>query len=109
MRHWCWRPEIPNPEGVLCNNAAGYFGGPFFSADGKLRELIKRIAANIFSGKFMHDNLIPFRRVLGNEVPDCIAAEDKGRFLNFMRRMLRWLPEERATARELLEDPWLAL
>ncbi|KAI9760057.1 MAG: hypothetical protein M4579_001890 [Chaenotheca gracillima] len=28
-------------------------------------------------------------------------------FLQFMRSMLRWVPEERKTARELLDDPWL--
>ena len=28
--------------------------------------------------------------------------------LEFMRRMLRWTPEERASAKELLTDAWLA-
>lgn len=28
-------------------------------------------------------------------------------FLRFVRRMLRWKPEERASAKELLYDPWL--
>lgn len=36
MRHWRWDPAIPNAKGTLCNSAAGYFGGPFFSDDGKL-------------------------------------------------------------------------
>lgn len=25
----------------------------------------------------------------------------------FVRNMLRWVPEDRKTAKELLEDPWL--
>lgn len=29
-------------------------------------------------------------------------------FLAFIRRALTWMPEERATAKELLKDPWLA-
>ncbi|RDL42459.1 uncharacterized protein BP5553_02438 [Venustampulla echinocandica] len=33
--------------------------------------------------------------------------EDKSGFLQFMRRALTWLPEKRATAKELLQDPWL--
>ncbi|KAJ5542475.1 hypothetical protein N7535_004896, partial [Penicillium sp. DV-2018c] len=33
--------------------------------------------------------------------------EDKTGFLRFMRRALTWLPEERSTAKELLQDPWL--
>jgi serine/threonine protein kinase len=28
-------------------------------------------------------------------------------FLRFMRRMLQWRPEDRASAKELLSDPWL--
>ena len=27
--------------------------------------------------------------------------------MKFVRKMLTWLPEERATAKELLADPWL--
>lgn len=33
--------------------------------------------------------------------------EDKTGFLRFIRRALTWMPESRATARELLQDPWL--
>ncbi|PKY01492.1 kinase-like protein [Aspergillus campestris IBT 28561] len=33
--------------------------------------------------------------------------EDKTGFLRFVRKTLTWMPEERATAKELLQDPWL--
>ncbi|RDW90042.1 putative protein kinase [Aspergillus mulundensis] len=33
--------------------------------------------------------------------------EDKSGFLQFLRRILTWLPEDRPTASELLQDPWL--
>lgn len=37
-----------------------------------------------------------------------LDSQDKSLFLGFMKSMLRWLPEERKTAQELLEeDPWL--
>ena len=36
-----------------------------------------------------------------------LHGEDKRLFLQFVRKMLKWLPEERATAAELLADPWL--
>lgn len=28
-------------------------------------------------------------------------------FIEFVKRMIKWRPEERSTARELLQDPWL--
>ncbi|RSL67614.1 hypothetical protein CEP53_002903 [Fusarium sp. AF-6] len=37
----------------------------------------------------------------------CMSGEEKTRFLHFVKRMLTWCPEERSTAKELLDDPWL--
>jgi hypothetical protein len=28
-------------------------------------------------------------------------------FIQFVKRMIKWRPEERSTAKELLQDPWL--
>ena len=36
-----------------------------------------------------------------------LSGDNKARFLNFIRKMLQWLPERRHTAKQLLEDPWL--
>ena len=36
-----------------------------------------------------------------------LSGSEKELFIPFMRSMLKWLPEERRTARQLLEDPWL--
>ncbi|KAM5359202.1 hypothetical protein ACJZ2D_014664 [Fusarium nematophilum] len=36
-----------------------------------------------------------------------LEGTDKKQFLDFMRGMLQWRPEDRKTARQLLEDPWL--
>ncbi|KAK3324416.1 kinase-like domain-containing protein [Cercophora scortea] len=36
-----------------------------------------------------------------------LEGENKRMFLNFMRGMLQWRPEDRKTAKELLDDPWL--
>ncbi|KAJ5362917.1 hypothetical protein N7541_003761 [Penicillium brevicompactum] len=36
-----------------------------------------------------------------------LSGEEKDDFLRFLRRMLCWLPEERASAKDLLFDPWL--
>lgn len=36
-----------------------------------------------------------------------LEGKNKMLFLQFMRKMLRWDPDERQTAGELLMDPWL--
>jgi serine/threonine protein kinase len=36
-----------------------------------------------------------------------LQGDEKDDFLRFLSRMLCWQPEERATAKELLFDPWL--
>ncbi|KAI1061532.1 hypothetical protein LB506_011809 [Fusarium annulatum] len=37
----------------------------------------------------------------------CMSGEEKVRYIRFIKRMVKWSPEERSTARELLDDPWL--
>jgi hypothetical protein len=36
-----------------------------------------------------------------------LEGENKAKFLEFMRGMLQWRPEDRKTAKQLLEDRWL--
>jgi serine/threonine protein kinase len=38
-----------------------------------------------------------------------LEGDERDEFLNFVRKMLRWLPEKRPTAKELIDDPWLNL
>lgn len=38
-----------------------------------------------------------------------LRGRDKILFLDFIRKMLQWVPETRQTARQLLDDPWLKL
>jgi len=58
-------------------------------------------------GQFSYPELIPTDISLQDSVL-AIDGEDKRLFLNFVRKMLEWLPEDRKTAKELTEDPWLA-
>lgn len=58
-----------------------------------------------FVGKFLHDDLIPTRK-LEWTVPS-LETGDKEAFLSFIKQMLVWLPEERKTARELMDHPFL--
>ncbi|KAF2671446.1 CMGC protein kinase [Microthyrium microscopicum] len=91
MRHWRWAPEVLNSRGKPCNNAADFYGGPFFDDKGTF------VAMNLFEA----DRLIP------RNAPDCITDEEKDDFVDFMFKMLQWLPEKRATAAELMRHPWL--
>ncbi|KAF1820044.1 kinase-like protein [Dissoconium aciculare CBS 342.82] len=36
-----------------------------------------------------------------------VGGEEKEMFIKFVKRMIRWRPNERSTAKELLDDPWL--
>ncbi|KFZ06297.1 hypothetical protein V501_07577 [Pseudogymnoascus sp. VKM F-4519 (FW-2642)] len=36
-----------------------------------------------------------------------LSGQEKQLFIQFMRSMLKWMPEERKTAKQLLDDPWL--
>jgi hypothetical protein len=38
---------------------------------------------------------------------EAVSADEREMSLEFAKRMLRWLPEERASAKDLLSDPWL--
>ena len=108
MRHWRWSPEALNPEGRLCSNAAEFYSGPFFDDNGASGQNIVSLLdfTNRRLGTFAREDLISCTRSWRSEVPACIPEEDVDRFLKFMSKMLCWLPEDRATARELKNDPW---
>ncbi|GAB1209484.1 hypothetical protein APSETT445_008263 [Aspergillus pseudonomiae] len=36
-----------------------------------------------------------------------LEGRNKEMFIGFMRGMLQWRPEDRKTAKDLLQDPWL--
>ncbi len=38
-----------------------------------------------------------------------LRGENKALFLDFMRKMLQWVPEKRQTAKQLLGHPWLSM
>ncbi|EFR00913.1 CMGC protein kinase [Nannizzia gypsea CBS 118893] len=86
-----WPEPIVREDGQLCGNSREYFGGPFFDDN----------------GNFLHEDLIPDRRF--DDTAPSLDSEQREKFLSFVKRMVTWLPEERATARELAEHPFLQL
>ena len=57
------------------------------------------------TGKFKYPEFIPERRGLDSFVAD-IEGSNKQVFLDLISRMLRWRPNDRDTAEDLLADPW---
>lgn len=53
----------------------------------------------------MHSELIPDRKLA--DTVHSLKAKEKEGFLSFAKMMLAWLPEERKTACELIEHPFL--
>lgn len=41
------------------------------------------------------------------ELEDNLEGGNKEAFLRFMRKMIQWRPEDRQTAKQLLQDDWL--
>ncbi|PQK17463.1 hypothetical protein BB8028_0007g06580 [Beauveria bassiana] len=58
------------------------------------------------NGNFKHPELIPQDLKFENTV-SMISGQEKTKFLEFVKKMVRWNPEERSTASNLLKDPWL--
>ncbi|KAB8278281.1 CMGC protein kinase [Aspergillus minisclerotigenes] len=89
MRDYQWPESIRKEDGTICENAEQYFGGPFFDED----------------GNFLYNDLIPDRKLV-DTVPT-LDGNERDKFLSFVKMMLAWVPEERKTARELMEHPFL--
>ena len=58
-------------------------------------------------GKFTPDLTIPTTSLEYEE--ENLQGDEKAAFLRFLSKMLRWLPEERESAKELMKDPWLQM
>jgi serine/threonine-protein kinase SRPK3 len=56
-------------------------------------------------GNFKPD--IPIEQTSMEKEEENLEGEEKIIFLQFLRKMVQWVPEDRKSAKELLEDPWL--
>ena len=57
-------------------------------------------------GKWKED--IPFPTGVSLELSEeMLQGTNKEMFITFMRGMLQWRPEDKKTAKDLLQDPWL--
>ncbi|QPH01212.1 hypothetical protein C2857_005411 [Epichloe festucae Fl1] len=58
-------------------------------------------------GTFKKPELVPKDLSFENAVTE-IRGDEKRKFIEFAKRMIKWDPCERSTAKELLKDPWLS-
>ncbi|KAJ4259716.1 hypothetical protein NW762_007647 [Fusarium torreyae] len=58
-------------------------------------------------GEYKYPELIPDESFNFESKTSMLEGQDRELFINFVRRMLTWVPEQRATTKELLDDPWL--
>jgi hypothetical protein len=63
--------------------------------------------ADVYAGTWIAQNEAVVPSVSLECLEKRLTGQEKTLFIQFMRSMLRWLPEERRTAKQLLEDPWL--
>ena len=50
---------------------------------------------------------VPLPKITMEELEGSLQGQQQQDFLTFLRKMLRWRPEDRLSARDLLSDPWL--
>ncbi|KAL1978188.1 hypothetical protein VTN31DRAFT_1047 [Thermomyces dupontii] len=86
-----WPEAIRNDVGKLCKNAQEFPGGPFFDTE----------------GEFCHSALIASHNL--SDTISFLEGKEREAFSSFVREMLTWRPEERKTARQLMEHPFLKL
>ncbi len=58
-------------------------------------------------GEFKYPNLARSEAITFANLTPFLQGEDKRLFIDLASKMLRWLPKERLTAKELYNDPWL--
>lgn len=77
----------------------------YWSESGKVPYVCRNGRSLIETGQWKGEAKIPNTTLEDSE--EYLEGESHALFLQFMRKMLQWDPDERLSARELLMDPWL--
>ncbi|KAG6149317.1 hypothetical protein E4U50_007527 [Claviceps purpurea] len=102
---------VVNSKGKVCETMNEYWGGPFFDDDGTLHfqgprlQVSSPTLSNYSVGRMIRKDLIKEK----NGIPDFLndfTEKDRSQFLDLANNMIRWLPENRKTAAELLQHPF---
>lgn len=91
---------------LKCPNSQKYWDDSgIFKYCREVFRVLQLIFVSCLPGQWIGSEEIPDISLEDSEV--YLEGDNKEMFLKFVRRMLRWDPEERPTARDLLTDPWL--
>ncbi|KAK0629587.1 kinase-like domain-containing protein [Bombardia bombarda] len=67
-----------------------------------------RLSHKLFSEQGTYNAFIPLPSSVSlEEIETNLEGEDKKLFMQVMRKMLQWKPEDRSTAKDMLQDPWI--
>jgi serine/threonine-protein kinase SRPK3 len=97
------------PPKELLDRADAEAYSKFYTAEGITNpsSIYRCLLTLCSSGEFKYPKMIPSDDFSFEKLVPFVDGEDKEMFISLASRMLRWIPEERATALELASDPWL--
>ncbi|OBT44961.1 CMGC/SRPK protein kinase [Pseudogymnoascus sp. WSF 3629] len=72
------------------------------------REFVLQGRLGVREVYFDDDGVWKGEPVKPNPIGESLEEKEEEGFLDLLKQMVRWVPEERKSARELLEHPWLA-
>ncbi|KAM0418628.1 hypothetical protein ACHAPT_012431 [Fusarium lateritium] len=107
MTEWSYPVDIWN-VGVMLEKIWDLFEGRhlFYGSDAEKKKYTTRAHLAEVVGKWKAEVDVPQDARLEDSVTR-LEGEEKERFLEFVRGMFQWRPEDRKTAAQLLDDPWL--
>ncbi|KAH0578358.1 hypothetical protein H2248_003972 [Termitomyces sp. 'cryptogamus'] len=88
------------PPPSLIADGKAPISSEFFSEDGRVKTKFVRLLNLGWPG---------YWKQMENSLDDWESGDNKNLFLGFMRKMLKWDPRDRQTAKQLLEDEWLMI
>ena len=94
----------PPPRELL---TSGRRASMFYKSDGMyISHAIRDCCQRMQSGE-LHDPDLTLDGFSFEKTIASIHGEEKRRFIQFVKKMIKWDPKQRSTAKELLNDPWL--
>ena len=85
----------------------GQFSSTFFDEEGAWLPEVQdhSVWYRQSPGKFIPD--IKIEQTSLEDEEETLEVEEKKVFMQFLEKMIQWRPEDRLSAKELMEDPWL--